>query len=323
MSLPTDAAARKDIPMARGLLDYFPDALAAVAAVSKAGNDQHNPGEELHWARGKSMDQADCIIRHLIDRDTYDSDGHLHSAKVAWRALALLQQELEDRGAPMSRASKDLQLTDGQEAATVSEPTTAAEPPSEGPPPPSGLSSEPGAGSLLMELEREHIKRMTDKLKEELDRNFYGERDLATEPMPIIDELQKLGPPADGTEGLHHLIEDTRLEGVGGHQVDAQRYTKPYLPEGWGQGNLNSLADQAVDSNRRPRRPNPSVTRRLVALEERLAAVERGDIQTTDILPHETFTERLERSTYIQALVYRIGQLEDRLGGRLKGGQGR
>jgi hypothetical protein len=295
MSLPTDAAARKDIPMARGLLDYFPDALAAVAAVSKAGNDQHNPGEELHWARGKSMDQADCIIRHLIDRDTYDSDGHLHSAKVAWRALALLQQELEDRGAPMSRASKDLQLTDGQEAATVSEPTTAAEPPSEGPPPPSGLSSEPGAGSLLRE------------------------RDLATEPMTLHDfPLEE-----DGTEGLHHLIEDTRLEGVDGHQVDAQRYTKPYLPQGWGQGNLNSLADQAVDSNRRPRRPNPSVTRRLVALEERLAAVERGDIQTTDILPHETFTERLERSTYIQALVYRIGQLEDRLGGRLKGGQGR
>jgi hypothetical protein len=196
-----------------------------------------------------------------------------------------------------------------------------------------------------MELEWEHTKRMTDKLKEELDRNFYGERDLipqilrgterdlATEPVLIHDggthrlepsaEAYRRDFPADGTEGLHHLIEDTRLEGVGGDQMDAQRYTKPYLPEGWGQGNLNSLADQAVDSNRRPRRPNPSVTRRLVALEERLAAVERGDIQTTDILPHESFTERLERSTYIQALVYRIGQLEDRLGGRLKGGQGR
>lgn len=95
MALPSDAKERKDVPMATGLLDYFPDALAAVAAVSKIGNDQHNPGEPLHWAREKSMDQADCIVRHLIDRGTIDTDGVRHSAKVAWRALALLQLEIE------------------------------------------------------------------------------------------------------------------------------------------------------------------------------------------------------------------------------------
>jgi hypothetical protein len=81
--------------MARGLLDYFPDALAYVAYVSKVGNDQHNPGQELHWAKEKSTDHADCIIRHLVDRGTTDSDGVLHSGKTAWRALALLQTELE------------------------------------------------------------------------------------------------------------------------------------------------------------------------------------------------------------------------------------
>jgi hypothetical protein len=105
-SLPTDSTARKDIPLARGLLDYFPAALAEVAKLSKAGNDKHNPGEELHWARGKSMDHADCIMRHLVDRGTIDTDGITHSAKVAWRALALLQEELEAAGAPMSRGSK-------------------------------------------------------------------------------------------------------------------------------------------------------------------------------------------------------------------------
>jgi hypothetical protein len=69
--------------------------LAEVARISKTGNDQHNPGQPLHWARGKSLDHADCIARHLIQRGTLDSDGMRHSAKVAWRALALLQEELE------------------------------------------------------------------------------------------------------------------------------------------------------------------------------------------------------------------------------------
>jgi len=84
--------------MARGLLDYFPDALAAVAHVSHVSNEQHNPGEEMHWAREKSTDHADCIIRHLADRGTLDDDGMKHSAKVAWRALALLQTECEKAG---------------------------------------------------------------------------------------------------------------------------------------------------------------------------------------------------------------------------------
>jgi hypothetical protein len=52
------------------------------------------------------MDHADCILRHLTERGTLDTDGILHDVKVAWRALALLQEELEKRGAPMSRASK-------------------------------------------------------------------------------------------------------------------------------------------------------------------------------------------------------------------------
>lgn len=82
--------------MARGLLDYFPDALAEVAHVSFVGNEQHNPGEPLHWAKEKSTDQADCIIRHLVDRGTLDTDNLRHSAKVAWRALALLQTEIEE-----------------------------------------------------------------------------------------------------------------------------------------------------------------------------------------------------------------------------------
>lgn len=91
----TDKAARKERPIARGFLDYFPDAVAEVAHVSFKGNQQHNPGQELHWSRGKSSDHADCLARHLMERGTIDDDGLRHSAKAAWRALAMLQIELE------------------------------------------------------------------------------------------------------------------------------------------------------------------------------------------------------------------------------------
>lgn len=107
-ALPTGSEARKGVPLARGVLDYFPAALAEVARVSKAGNDKHNPGQDMHHARGKSTDHADCLLRHLVDRGKIDVEtGQRHSAEVAWRALALLQQELEDEGlAPLPRGAR-------------------------------------------------------------------------------------------------------------------------------------------------------------------------------------------------------------------------
>ena len=104
--LPSDSAARKKTPLAAGCLDYFPAALAEIARVSWEGNRKHNGDQPLHHARGKSSDHADCIVRHLIDRGTIDDDdGMRHSAKVAWRALALLQEELEEAGAPLARGA--------------------------------------------------------------------------------------------------------------------------------------------------------------------------------------------------------------------------
>ncbi len=93
--LPTDPKARKTFPIASGVLDYFPDALAAIAHVSYVGNEQHNPGQPLHWAREKSTDQNDTMIRHYLQRGTKDTDGCLHTAKMAWRALAMLQLDIE------------------------------------------------------------------------------------------------------------------------------------------------------------------------------------------------------------------------------------
>lgn len=106
--LSADADVRKASPMMTGLLDYFPDALADVARLSKIANDQHNPGEPMHWARSKSTDEADCIVRHLVDRGARDTDGIRHSTKVVWRALASLQKEIErDENLPISRGSRE------------------------------------------------------------------------------------------------------------------------------------------------------------------------------------------------------------------------
>lgn len=106
--LPVESAARKEIPIAEGVLDYFPAAIAYVARISKVGNDKHNPGQPMHHARSKSGDHANCIGRHLIERGTFDLEDNLrHSGKLAWRALALLQEELErEEGAPLPRGAK-------------------------------------------------------------------------------------------------------------------------------------------------------------------------------------------------------------------------
>jgi hypothetical protein len=118
MILPTDPKERKAIPFVTGLIDYFPLALAEVAKTSYAGQQQHNPDKPLAWDKEKSKDHHDCIGRHLVDRGTFDTDGERHSAKLAWRALAALQIELEeaqDREKPvMGDGSKGGSFTGGQ-----------------------------------------------------------------------------------------------------------------------------------------------------------------------------------------------------------------
>lgn len=123
---PTDPAERKKFPIATGVLDYFPSAIAQIAYVSYIGNKQHNPGETLHWARGKSTDQEDTTIRHFMERSeseddnqtfqlTKDSDGTYHIAKAIWRMLASFQEALEREGAPLARGARlPEEKSDGQ-----------------------------------------------------------------------------------------------------------------------------------------------------------------------------------------------------------------
>jgi hypothetical protein len=80
--------------MFTGLITYFPDALAAVAAHSFINNEKHNPGEPCHWSREKSNDHMDCIVRHITDIAT-GADKVEELKAVVWRGLAELQLAIE------------------------------------------------------------------------------------------------------------------------------------------------------------------------------------------------------------------------------------
>ncbi len=95
--LPTDVAERKSLPIGTAVLGYFPLALAAIARVSLAGQKQHKTSG---WDRSKSKDHPDALIRHYLERGSLDTDGEPHSAKMAWRALAILEIEEEAKSSP-------------------------------------------------------------------------------------------------------------------------------------------------------------------------------------------------------------------------------
>lgn len=97
-SFTDDYATRKKWQIWTFLTEYFPDAFLATVDVAIKGNDQHNPGETLHWARGKSTDQMNTALRHIWDHTTLtpkDNDGAYHLAKAIWRLSAELQLVIE------------------------------------------------------------------------------------------------------------------------------------------------------------------------------------------------------------------------------------
>jgi hypothetical protein len=89
-----DSKERKKFPVYSGFVNYFPKAMAAVCKLSFEGNEQHNPGTELHWDRSKSGDELDALMRHIIDEDWRE---------VAWRAMANLEKQLEKGWKPDGR----------------------------------------------------------------------------------------------------------------------------------------------------------------------------------------------------------------------------
>ena len=78
---------------------YFPLVWGEMAKVSVDGNNQHNPGEPLHWAREKSKDQLDAAFRHMLDYAQGVSDKNYHLTQAIWRLCAELELSLEAENA--------------------------------------------------------------------------------------------------------------------------------------------------------------------------------------------------------------------------------
>lgn len=106
--LPEDQEERNQMLLFEGFMAYFPNAMAEVAKLSFAATKQHHPDQPMHWDRSKSTDHLNKIARHMIDSGKLDDKGQRHSAALAWRAMANLQEELErDLDLPPSPASRN------------------------------------------------------------------------------------------------------------------------------------------------------------------------------------------------------------------------
>lgn len=96
--LPTEDKDRKALPLFTFLTEYFVKAFIEVCRVAVLGNEQHNKGQPLHWARHKSVDQMNTAFRHMLDHKsgtTRDTDGAYHLAKAIWRLSAELELTIE------------------------------------------------------------------------------------------------------------------------------------------------------------------------------------------------------------------------------------
>lgn len=97
--------------MYTGFVKYFPDAMAACAQLSFLANRQHNGDGEMRWAKDKSKDELDALMRHMIDdlgMTKRDAEGVMHAVKIAWRGMANLQR-LADSGINIFAVEPDIE----------------------------------------------------------------------------------------------------------------------------------------------------------------------------------------------------------------------
>lgn len=100
--MPTEAGVKLDSgkpAIARGVLQYFPKAIGAVARVSEFGASKYT------WDGWRDVENAserytEALTRHLVADATEDIDaesGMSHKAHLAWNALAILELEMNSR----------------------------------------------------------------------------------------------------------------------------------------------------------------------------------------------------------------------------------
>lgn len=99
---PKESGAKLDAgkpPLYRGLFDYFPRALSAVAKVSAAGARKYSWKGWIDVPDGVGR-YSDALLRHLAMEpiEFLDADTNCeHAAQVAWNSLARLELILKEK----------------------------------------------------------------------------------------------------------------------------------------------------------------------------------------------------------------------------------
>lgn len=83
-------------PVVKGFMAYFPNALAAVADVSKFGASKYDWGNWRHVDNGVER-YTEALGRHLLQDGVDSESGLLHAAHTAWNAMARLELMLQER----------------------------------------------------------------------------------------------------------------------------------------------------------------------------------------------------------------------------------
>jgi hypothetical protein len=92
-------------PLVRGCFRYFPDALEAVAFISRYGCQKYDlkfEDKNFKLVDNPIPRYEDADGRHLLREGWDDESNMLHAAHHAWDALAALQLALE-AGTPLYR----------------------------------------------------------------------------------------------------------------------------------------------------------------------------------------------------------------------------
>lgn len=101
-------AQKKDLgkpPVWRGVFNYFPRAIVAVAMVSEYGDRKYNPDNPVFGTGWREVPDGlnrymDADARHMLKRamagEYDDESGMAHLAHKAWCAMAELERALSD-----------------------------------------------------------------------------------------------------------------------------------------------------------------------------------------------------------------------------------
>jgi hypothetical protein len=101
MILPEDPQERKNLPMWRACLMFFPKTFVAITKLSMKGQKQHKYNEgDIHWDRSKSKDDWDSLIRHMFNLQEAIKNKDVagireHAPAISWRGNAISEKALD------------------------------------------------------------------------------------------------------------------------------------------------------------------------------------------------------------------------------------